>query len=74
MIKMENLLLNREIFYQESIVQVWEKKDILEFLTVFIKETSMKILLKDKLLTKEKCILKVIIMKMISNLQVDIKH
>ena len=74
MIKMENLLLNREIFYQESIVQVWEKKDILEFLTVFIKETSMKILLRDKLLTKEKCILKVIIMKMISNLQVDIKH
>lgn len=74
MIKMENLLLNREIFYQESIVQVWEKKDILEFLTVFIKETSMKILLKDKLLTKEKCILKVTIMKMISNLPVDIKH
>lgn len=74
MIKMENLLLNREIFYQESIVQVWGKKDILESLTVFIKETSMKILLRDKLLTKEKCILKVIIMKMISNLQVDIKH
>lgn len=71
---MESLLLNQEIFYRELIVQVWAKKGILESQTAYIKVINMKIHSKDRLLMKEKCILKVRIMKTILNLQVDIKH
>jgi hypothetical protein len=38
---MENLSQNLETFYQELIVQELEKKDILEFLKVFIKAINI---------------------------------
>lgn len=62
---MENLSQNLETFYQESIVQELEKKDILEFRRVFIKVININNCQRLKKNTSYKCIQKLVFMKLI---------
>lgn len=62
---MENLSQNLETFYQELIVQELEKKDILEFLKVFIKAININNCQRLRKNTSYKCTQKLVFMKLI---------
>jgi hypothetical protein len=70
---MESLSQNLETYSVAQIELVWEKKDILGCLTAFTKEIRMKINLKLKSNTREKCTLRALTIKLNLNLQVVVK-